>query len=369
MLIVVAILLFLLLQGGISKIIFPRTTSTTTTGTSLSALPVSITVHPTAAGLFEAFNYNTTHPVSVTFTVDPVGTSPFTYRWDFGDGTKSRSSPTTHVFPNRCGYETTLNVTDSLGHETSFTLLLNVFPTKGTAGTMVACPRQGTAGITQVKLAGGLYKKNKLFSLFVNSRPTATTIKADNEGSWILDFTGDLRPMINGSLYRITTSPSSVTTSFLTLEGIKASPASGEPGDSFTLEGRSYPANTNVSIFLNGVSLGQAQSDRSGSFNAKLQVPASLHYAGTYKFTTSPPVLGASATFTVPVSTVTPAPPTSNLWWLLILLIVVIAVLVGFYLWRRRRRRIAAPGPAAGAAAGGGRGQQVNLHQTGLAQD
>lgn len=372
MLVVIAILLFLLLQGGVVKI-FPPPTPTKTTGTtSVPPLPIRVTVYPTAAGFFERFNANTTRPVDISFTAGPVGTSPFTYLWDFGDGASSTSLTPSHVFSNGCGYDVKLKVTDSLGHVSSWTMLLNVFLARGIAGTMVVCPQRGTAGITQVALAGGYYGSNESLKPLVDSKQVAATFKADNGGSWALSVTGDLGPKVNGSLYTITTSPSSVRGTFLTLEGIRATPASGEPGDPFTLEGRSYPANTTVSIYLGGVSLGQAQSDGNGTFLASLQVPSSLHYAGTYRFTTYPPVLGASATFKIPVSTATPAQPGPNLWWLVILAAVVVAaVLVVLYLRRRRKRKAAAGEPEAGKGQegepeGGRRRRQVSLRGAGL---
>jgi hypothetical protein len=339
MLILVAVLLFLLLQGGISKNIFPTKGSTTTMVTGTNA-PFNIKIQPSPTGLFERLNYLTTNPVGINFLAESPasGSTPFTFDWDFGDGTSGTGTAFTHYYAPNCVYDIRLTVTDSLGHLTTGTILFSVFPSKGSGGNMVVCPRRGTAGITSVELAGDFYRSNESLTPLVGGSSLAA-VKADNGGSWALNVTKDFGPQVNGSSYKITTSPSSVTVRFLTLEGIRSSPTSGEPGDSFTLEGRSYPPNTLVSIYLNGVHLGQATSDGHGTFLAHLVVPSSLRYAGTYQFTTSPPVLGASATFTVPVSAVTPAPPAPFPWWLLVLAAVVVAaVLIVFFLRRRSRQ-------------------------------
>jgi Fe-S cluster assembly iron-binding protein IscA len=336
MLIVVAVLLFLFLQGGVSKIIFPPTTTTKTSVTAPGRTQ-DISITPTPSGKFETIREVTPIPVSLRLTVTPSGTSPFTYAWNFDDGTSSARQTVTHVFLPSCGYNITLKVVDSAGHVTKGDILLLVFHSEGTSGMMAVCPRQGTAGITNVELAGGFYKSNEsLTTLMDSSAASAKTVKADSGGSWILDVTGDFAPRVNGTRYTFTTSPSSVKETFLTLEGIKASPTSGEPGDSFTLEGRSYQASTEVSIYLGKVYVGQAKTDSKGSFLASLVVPAALRYAGTYQFTTSPPVLGASATFRIPVSTVTPAAPAPFPWWLLILAAAAAIAIVGFLLWHRR---------------------------------
>lgn len=308
--------------------------------------PVNIKLQPTASGLYERLNYKTSDPVGVTFTAEPPtsGTSPFTFLWNFGDGTNSTSLYTTHVFPTNCLYNIRLDVTDGGGHVTWGMVRFFVFSSNSTAGTMVVCPQRGTAGITSVQLAGTWYGSSGQLPILLNGRSSAVATK-DTKGSWALDVTNDFQPEVNGSVYHITTSPVSVARSFLTLEGIRASPASGEPGDSFTLEGRSYPADIAVSISLGGVPLGVAQTDGQGSFDANLTVPYSFHYAGVYQFTTSPRVLGASATFTIPVSTKTPAKSGFNLWWLVLLAaIAAAAVLAGLYLWLRRRRQAGGEG-------------------------
>ena len=47
------------------------------------------------------------------------GSPPYTYRWDFGDGTTSTESSPTHVYASSGTYVITLVVTDSGGHATT----------------------------------------------------------------------------------------------------------------------------------------------------------------------------------------------------------------------------------------------------------
>jgi chitodextrinase len=275
-----------------------NTVETSTVSSETGGPLLYITFHPTPTAEVERLNLISTVPVTVAFKATPPGPSPFTYSWNFGDGTGSSSPTATHVFPTGCVYDVTLKVVDGQGNVTSETMLFSLFTSRGAAGEMDLCPQRGTAGITTLELSGGFYGLNETLRILLdNSSLTNTT--TDSMGDWALNVTSSLPPLVNGSLYTFTTSPDSVASSFLTLEGIRASPSTGEPGDSFTLEGRSYPANTTVSIYLGGVLLGRAQSDENGTFLASLQIPSSLSYPGTYQFTTSPPVLGASANFSI----------------------------------------------------------------------
>lgn len=340
MLIAIAILLFLLLQGvpGLLGIISgPTTGGSTTLTTGAGAPPIHITLTPTTTtSRVERLSYVTPTPVAISFTANPSGTGSFSYLWSFGDGTSSTDPSVTHVFQTNCVYDLTLNVTNSMGPSSSGTVVISLFGYKRAGGEIVVCPQQGTAGITKVELGGGYYGSNVPLGTQVDNSSLAS-VTTDGNGDWALNVTGDLPPQVDGTLYNFTTSPYSVRGTFLTLEGIRVAPASGEPGASFTLEGRSYPAYTTVSISLGGVSLGTAQTDGSGTFLANMTVPYSFRYAGTYQFTTSPPVLGASAAFTIPVSTTTPAAPVPYSWWPWVLAaLAVIAVLVGLFLWRRR---------------------------------
>lgn len=335
MLVAIALVIFLILQGGVSKVLFPPTTTKRTTTTGPVGLPISVSMTPTLSGKFETLNVIRPFPVELDFTAKPSGPGPFTYLWDFGDGTSSTKSLVTHVFPTGCFYDVTLKVVDGLGKVTKGTISFTIFPSIGKTGAMVLCPQKGTAGITNVEVAGGYYKVNSTLVALVNGLQSTRT-KTSPSGNWHLDMTGKLRPQVNGSRYTIGTSLSSLKMNFLTLEGIKASPTSGEPGAMFNLTGRSYPRFTTVSIYLGKTLVGQTQTDGYGSFFVTLQVPQSIHYAGTYQFVTSPPVLGAQATFRIPVSTATPAAPGPFPWWVLVVAGAAAAFLVGLLLWRRK---------------------------------
>ncbi|MBI3858867.1 MAG: PKD domain-containing protein [Thaumarchaeota archaeon] len=340
-LIVVAALLFLLLQGG-AGIIFPPTTPGRTS-TAPQGPPINVQFTTPQQ---EWFDYIGNTPVALSLSAAPGRLSPayVSYLWDFGDGTNSTLPAVIHVFPQNCIYDIRLTTRDAKGGTEVGTLLFAILPPPRSSNMLVVCPREGTAGITPVVLGGWSYTSSQAVRILSGGKMIETTT-SDSRGSWDVNITGDLPPRVNGTRYVISTSPPGATQSFLTLEGIRASPTSGEPGDPFTLEGRSYPANTTVSLFLGGVALGQALTDENGTFVAGLQVPTALHYAGTYQFTTNPPVLGASASFRIPVTAATPLPPPFNLWWLVVLIVLALLVALIVIYWRRRKKRMESAGP------------------------
>ena len=66
------------------------------------------------------FNYSPLFPVpgqSITFTADTVtgGTAPYTYTWDFGDGTAGVDATASHAYTSEGGYTVTLTIADSKG--------------------------------------------------------------------------------------------------------------------------------------------------------------------------------------------------------------------------------------------------------------
>ncbi len=86
-----------------------------------SSPPPSLTV---------SFTYTPT-PISVgtsvTFTGSVTGgTSPYTFSWNFGDGSTSSINPTTHSYGSSGAYSVTLSVTDSVGNTGSATNTLTI---------------------------------------------------------------------------------------------------------------------------------------------------------------------------------------------------------------------------------------------------
>src|SRR5215471_17639536 len=67
------------------------------------------------------FRVDGVNPLATTFTAAPTGgTAPFTYSWNFGDGSTGSGNPVTHSFPSPNTYLVTLVASDSGGQ--SFTM-------------------------------------------------------------------------------------------------------------------------------------------------------------------------------------------------------------------------------------------------------
>ena len=310
-LIVLAILLFLVIQvPTVHNLVFPTTVNTATITTGPGAPFIHISITPTSGGLPETLSYETSKPVAVSFAATPAGAGDFAYLWNFGDGTTSNLPVIDHTFQPNCIYDITLTVTNSLGPTLTGSI---TFYDLSSSSSVISCPHEGTAGITPVSVAGDAAPPDSAVTVQIDGA-NVKNVSADKNGDWSLNVTTVLPPEVDGTLYNFTTSPQTKLGTFLTLEGIKATPDSGVPGNTFTLEGLSYPADIDVSVYLGGVSLGTVATNSVGSFVSNFTVPTSLKYAGIYKFTTSPPVLGAQASFTVPLTTATPAKPSLGIW-------------------------------------------------------
>lgn len=310
-----------------------------------TATSLTFTIITTPKGGSINFNLLTTFPITVGFSVK--SSSPgATFLWQFGDGTNSTVAAPTHTYYSPCVYDAQVQVTASNGSVTSGGLVLGAFLASEKSypgGALAVCTQQGTAGITPVELAGAYFPANKNVNVTMDGARIAT-VGADRGGDWVLNVSGFLAavPEPNDTLYTFATSPTSPAAAFTTVEGVNATPSSGAPGDSVTVEGRSYPPNTFVLVYLDGVGLGSAQTDGNGSFQTVFSIPYSspLTTAGTYPYETSPAILGSHASFTSTGATIVGTLLSSWWWWLLPIAIVVLVIA---FLARRRRRREVPP--------------------------
>ena len=303
-----------------------------------NAFIVTVTVQTYPRGGFSDFNLITNFPVTVTFAVHHPITGAV-YNWQFGDGANSTQSNPIHTYQTACVYDIEVQMTDPNGTVTSGGLVFGAFVAKGHPGAVALCPPKGTGGFTSVDLAGGFYVPSATVMVTLDGTNIGT-VTADRGGDWVMNVTGDFPPEPNDTQLTFTTSPSSQNATFTTVEGISASPSSGSPGGSVVVSGRSYPAGTDVSVDLGGVSLGTVLTDNNGSFQQSFAVPydAPLTAAGTYPYATFPQILGSQANFTSTGGTQITNILSSD-WSLLLLLILILLMLILIYIYVRRRRK------------------------------
>ena len=331
---------------------------------------IKVAVNASPSGGSVDFNIITTFPMTVSFSVNDPSPGA-SYYWQLGDGTNSTIASPVHLYTSPCVYNVSLKVVSPNGTVSTGGLYLGAFGKKGPSGATAVCPSQGTAGLSDVELSGGFFAPGQVVNITMNGAEFGTAT-SDRGGDWILNATGRLPSGPNGTQYDFTTSPSSSTTVFTTVEGLLVSPASGGPGSAVQVTGISYPADSTVTVFLGGVELGTAQTNGTGGFDQSFTLPFSLPLTspGTYQFSTDPPALGVQSSFTSAggtssVTTTTP-PPSTTPWWFWALLaalaaLVAVMALVIALLWRRRdeRREPGMPETGSGgrsAAEAGGEG-------------
>lgn len=316
------------------------------------ALPVSVVsvkanigtlnfrITASAKPQLEGFTFiQTSYPVTVGLSVN-TSLAAVSYFWQFGDGTNSTSAAPSHTYWEACVYEVSVTVTDARGNKNFGNVSLGMFTAKGLYGSIAVCPPQGTAGFTPVSLAGGFFSAKSRVNLIMNGTSIAN-VTSNAKGNFKFDLNSSLPASVNGTKFVFTTSPVSLTRTFTTLEGIRAYPSSGVPGDTVIVEGRSYPALAEVGIYLGGAYLGQTQADGNGMFMTSEVIPVvpPLLLIGTYPYSTTPPILGTGANFRITANSY--LAEVASLWWL-ILLIIAIVIIVVFYVrrWRKQRTRL-----------------------------
>ncbi|HME18393.1 MAG TPA: PKD domain-containing protein [Nitrososphaerales archaeon] len=327
-----------------------RTSSSTAlpAGTPTTGQIVRLTVQALTGGGAESIQYTGVTPVTLSMTARADGVPPLNYQWSLGDGTNSSLATVVHTFGVNRAYDIHLRVADATGAVQSKDIILNAFSSVSSAKGVVLYPPEATAGISSVGLEGGFVPAGKQIQILVDGVQVAST-RANLDGYWSVGIGRYLPPKPNGSTYLITVSPLNKSKTLVTVEGMAVSPAAGVPGNSVEVVGRSYSPYTSVSVYIGGVSLGQAQTDGSGSFQANFTVPSAspLTQIGEYQVTTSPPAEGAQATYVV-VKTTTIAVAGLGLFQLAVIAVVAAVIIAVAYLFvRRRRRYVPLPPPPA----------------------
>ncbi len=311
---------------------------------------LTVTIRATSKGVFGSLNeIQTKYPITVDFVLTSNQTIT-SYFWNFGDGTNSSQAQPSHSYDGPCLYDVSVRVTTSNGTTSTGLIALGLFSETGFGHSIAVCPAQGTVGFTPVDLTGGYFGPGTNVNIKMNGT-SITNVTVDSEGHFVFPLNSSLPPVVNGTKFDFTTDPPSVTQVFTALEGIRGNPGKGLSGASVTVEGRSYPPNTQVGIYLGGVYIGTGSTDGSGSFSASATLPLSapLTTTGKYSYETTPLVLGSKANFAVTGTSLSQT--FSEWWWLWLLLIVVIVILVVWWYRRRRRRLAALTGPFPTAAA------------------
>ena len=99
------------------------------------AVVITVNVLPSVTGTATPMTIDETQ--SVSFTCTPRnGTSPYTYLWDFGDGspTSTAQNPS-HVYATNGSYIANVTITDAFGESASWSVMITVNPLSSVTGT------------------------------------------------------------------------------------------------------------------------------------------------------------------------------------------------------------------------------------------
>lgn len=299
--------------------------------------PISITAEASFKGITSLnFSARVSFPATVVFSVrsPPVGA---VYLWEFGDGTNSTDAVPTHTFNAPSVYPVTFTVTAGNGSVARGLIYLGLFGSTP-ASAIATFPTSGATGFTSVELSGAFFSTSKQVKVLMNGT-LLTTVTSNAGGLWLYNVTSSLPDSPNGTKFIFTTSPPSTTTVFTALEEIRATPSYGGTGSAVLVTGMSYPADSDVMVYVGGASLGSAITDGTGTFVQSFQVPgvAPLTSGGLFHYSTIPPLYGPSGSLSLTASSLLSGPFSFSLWWLVIAFVVITAVLV-VRSWRQRRR-------------------------------
>jgi len=300
---------------------------------------LNVTITASEKGEFGSLDLvETVYPVTIHFSLQS-SLAATSYLWEFGTGANSTVESPTYSYTQGCLYDVSVDVTLTNGTTASGRVVIGMFDGRGPSGSIDVCPQEGTLGFVPVELTGGFFSPKENVTIVMNGT-NLVNVTTDNLGHFALNLNGTLSPpYVNGTTWVFTTNPPSLSRSFTTVEGIRASPPLGLPGTTVVVTGHSYSANGIIMVYMAGVYLGTATADGNGTFALAAKVPATppLTGIGTYAYTTDPPIAaaGTHANFYITGNTI--SAQVLSWWWLIPLVILIIVV--AWYVRRKLKQR------------------------------
>ncbi|MBI0583289.1 MAG: PKD domain-containing protein [Methanomassiliicoccus sp.] len=128
----------------------PRVTVTDSLGRNVTASTASVTIGSPMTASITASKTGGPAPLTVDFTsVIGNGTGPFTYLWDFGDGSTSDVANPSHVYDTPGDYTVNLTVTDPSDRIAyASEVVIRASESPNVKATITATPLNGTAPLT-----------------------------------------------------------------------------------------------------------------------------------------------------------------------------------------------------------------------------
>jgi PKD repeat protein len=175
-----------------------------------------------------AFSFTPTKPVqgqTVTFSGSATGgTAPYTFTWNFGDGTSATGSSAGHAYAAQGSYIVTLSVTDANGQSALVSKTIAIAPVFATSftfspsspapGTSVSFTATATGGISPYSFSwsfgdGGSATGNPTSHIFSASGSYTVTLTTSDSAGHTAVFSNNV--IVPGNSFNLASNPSLLT--------------------------------------------------------------------------------------------------------------------------------------------------------------